>query len=50
MLALRELAQHDHASFVETARKARQDLGAKFKVFEGRLTTEDFAALKIGLL
>ena len=50
MLALRELAQHDHANFVETSRKARQNLGILFKVFEGRLSQQEFASLKIGLL
>merc|ERR1719272_802345 len=45
--ALRELAQHDCNEFGTTAAIARQELGAKLDVFDGRLSAKEFAMLRI---
>ena len=45
-LALRELAQHDCSEFVQTALRAKQEVVAKLDTFQGRLSLEEFAALR----
>lgn len=49
-LALRELALHDHDNYTEIARQARLDLGAKLKIFDGRMTLQELGSLKLGLI